>query len=60
MKLIKVARTALEVLFGGFSGVRNACECAKFYGWAEVGRGQTSELICDSATLKTKKSPSSQ
>jgi hypothetical protein len=31
-KLIKVARTPLEVLFGGFSGVKNACKCAKFYG----------------------------
>ena len=39
VEVIKVARTALEVLLGGFSGVKNACECAKYNGRAEVGRG---------------------
>ena len=39
VKLIKVARTTLEVLLGGFSGVKNACECVQCYGWADVGWG---------------------
>ena len=30
VKLIKVARTTLEVLLGGFSGVKNTYECTKF------------------------------
>ena len=38
-KLVKVARTPLEVLFGGFLGVKNSCKCTKLYGCAKVGQG---------------------
>ena len=38
-KLIKIARTPLEVLLGGFSGVKNPCKCAKFYGCEKIGQG---------------------